>query len=115
MFKRGKVHLAKLYPSKGHEVGKTRPVLILQTDMLNDIGHTTVIIVPLSTKLVDNSYPLRYRIQKRENLKETSEILCDQIRTIDINRLQTEEIASLTQEELIAVEERIQILLGFFI
>jgi len=115
MFRRGNIHLAKLYPSKGHEVGKTRPVLILQTDMLNDIGHTTVIIVPLSTKIVDNSYPLRYRIDKRENLEETSEILCDQIRTIDVNRLQKEEIARLTQEELISVEERVQILLGFAI
>ncbi len=113
MLKRGDIHLAQLYPSKGHEVGKTRPVLILQTDMLNDVGHTTVIVAPLSTQLVENSYPLRYRLQARQNLKATSEVLCDQLRAIDINRLLKENIASLTQEELLAIEERIQILLGF--
>jgi len=113
MFRRGDIHLAKLYPSKGHEVGKTRPVLVLQTDMLNDVDHTTTIIVPLSTQLIEGTYPLRFRIKKRDKLKETSEILCDQIRTIDVNRLQKEKIASLTQEELISIEERVQILLGF--
>ena len=76
MYKRGDIHLAKLYPNKGHEVGKTRPVLILQTDMLNDINHTTTIILPLTTVLVENSQPLRYRINSRDNLQKTSEILC---------------------------------------
>ena len=115
MFKRGDIHLAKLYPSKGHEVGKMRPVLILQTDMLNDVNHTTVIILPLSTKLVKNSYPLRLTINARENLKENSEILCDQIRAININRLENEKIATLVHEELLSVEEQVQILLGFII
>ena len=113
MFKRGNIHLTKLYPNKGHEVGKTRPVLILQTDILNDIGHTTLIVMPLSTQLVDNSYPLRHRINARENLHETSEILCDQIRAIDVKRLDTQILASLSQEELILIEEKTQIILGF--
>ena len=113
MFKRGNIHLAKLYANKEHEVGKTRPVLVLQTDILNDIGHTTVIVIPLSTHLIDNAYPLRQRIQTRENLHETSEVLCDQIRAIDIKRLDVNVLASLTQEELILIEENIQIILGF--
>ncbi|MCD6433511.1 MAG: type II toxin-antitoxin system PemK/MazF family toxin [Sulfurimonas sp.] len=113
MFKRGDIHLAKLYPSKGHEVGKNRPVLILQTDLLNEVEHTTVIILPLSTILVENSYPLRFRISSRNNLEEISEILCDQIRAIDINRIHTKPIASLTKQELLEVEQRVQIILDF--
>ena len=113
MYKRGNIHLAKLYPNKGHEVGKTRPVLILQTDMLNEINHTTVIVLPLSSVLVDNSYPLRYRLNKRDDLLETSEILCDQVRAIDTNRLDTQIIASLTTQEIVLIEEQVQILLGF--
>lgn len=58
MYKRGDIHLAKLYPNKGHEIEKTRAVLIFQTDMLNDVGHTTVIVLPLSTVLVENAYPI---------------------------------------------------------
>lgn len=113
MLKRGGIYLAKLYPSKGDEVGKTRPVVVLQTDMLNSVGHTTVIIVPLTTQLIDNTYPLRYRIEKRENLLKTSEILCDQIRAIDIKRVQNEKLASLSKKELFEIEENLQIILGF--
>ncbi len=113
MFNRGAVYLAKLYPSKGHEPGKTRPVLVLQTDMLNHIGHTTVIIAPLTTQLTDNTYPLRYTIKKRDKLTENSELLCDQIRAIDINRLIPEKLASLATKEMIEIEQQIQIILDF--
>jgi mRNA interferase MazF len=113
MFKRGNIHLAKLYPSKGHEVGKSRPVLILQTDLLNEIDHTTVIILPLTTSLVKNAYPLRYDIQARDNLHKDSQILCDQIRSIDINRIDTPILTSLTQKELLEIEQRVGIILDF--
>ncbi|CAA6805149.1 MAG: mRNA interferase [uncultured Sulfurovum sp.] len=113
MFDRGSIYLAKLYPSKGSEVGKTIPVLVMQTNMLNHIGHTTVIIVPLTTQCIDNAYPLRFPIHKREQLKQTSDLLCDQLRAIDINRLTPTKIASLTNEEILSVELQIQIVLGF--
>ncbi len=113
MFDRGSIYLAKLYPSKGHEPGKTRPVLILQTDMLNHIGHTTIIIVPLTTQLIDNAYPLRYRIAKRDRLMENSELLCDQIRAIDIHRLETEKLTSLSVQEMFEIEQQIQAILNF--
>ena len=113
MFDRGSIYLAKLYPSKGHEPGKTRPVLILQTDMLNHVGHTTVIVVPLTTQLVANAYPLRYGISKRNKLDENSELLCDQIRAIDVNRLLPEKLASLSSKELLEVEQQIEMILDF--
>jgi mRNA interferase MazF len=113
MFDRGTIYLAKLYPSKGHEPGKTRPVLILQTDMLNHIGHTTVVVAPLTTQLTSNTYPLRYSIDKRDNLLENSELLCDQLRAIDISRLIPEKLASLTIKEMIQIEQQIQVILDF--
>ena len=113
MFDRGGIYLAKLYPSKGHEPGKTRPVLVLQTNMLNHIGHTTIIIVPLTTQLIDDAYPLRYRIGKRNNLRESSELLCDQIRAIDVNRLLPEKLASLSDKEMLEVEQQIEMILDF--
>ena len=113
MFDRGTVYLAKLYPSKGHEPGKTRPVLILQSDMLNHIGHTTVVVAPLTTQLTNNTYPLRYSICKRDDLLENSELLCDQLRVIDINRLIPGKLASLTIKEMIQIEQQIQVILDF--
>ena len=111
MYKRGNIYLAKLYPSKGNEVGKKRPVVVLQTDILNTIGHTTLIILPLTTQLVDESYPLRYRLSKREALTEDSEVLCDQIRTISTQRLEAQKIATLTEKEMLHIQEQVAILL----
>ncbi len=112
MFERGSIYLAKLYPSKGAEPGKTRPVLILQTNLLNKTDHSTIIIVPLTTNLVDNTYPLRLRISRRDKLVSNSDLLCDQIRAIDKTRLLPDKIASLNEEEMIKVELQINILLS---
>jgi len=113
MFSRGSIYLAKLYPSKGHEPGKTRPVLILQTDMLNDIGHTTIIIAPLTTQLITGTYPLRYSIEKQNKLQENSQLLCDQMRAIDINRLLPEKLATLSKIQMYEIEQQIEIILDF--
>ena len=114
MLDRGSIYLARLYPSKGHEVGKTRPVLVLQNDVLTKDGHTTVIILPLSTQLIDDAYPLRFRIDARASLEKASDILCDQIRSIDINRLDLKKIASLDALELQTIEEQIKAILAFY-
>lgn len=87
--------------------------MVLQTNMLNHIGHTTVIVVPLTTKLVEGAYPLRYRIEGRENLLQNSELLCDQIRAIDVKRLIPEKLATLSLREMAEVEQQIQAILEF--
>lgn len=111
MFKKGEIYLARLNPRKGNEVGKIRPVLIFQTNMLNDIGHPTSIIIPLSTYLIDDTYPLRYRVTKRESLEQESDILCDQIRAIDNQRIFSDKLAELSFQELLEVNEQIKIVL----
>ncbi len=112
MFKRGDIYLANLNPKKGNEVGKLRPVLIYQNDILSEVSHPTTTVLPLSTQLINESYPLRFRVEKREALASTSEILCDQIRTIDNQRIIKEKIASLTPQELQALDKQLKIVLG---
>ncbi|MBD3840227.1 MAG: type II toxin-antitoxin system PemK/MazF family toxin [Epsilonproteobacteria bacterium] len=112
MFRRGEIYLANLNPKKGNEAGKLRPVLIYQTDMLNEITHPTTTILPLSTYLVNDSYPLRMRIKKRDKLEATSEILCDQIRTIDNQRIIDEKLTILNDEEMKQIDMQMKIVLG---
>ncbi len=112
MIKRGEIYLANLNPKKGKEVGKLRPVLVVQTDMLNEVSHPTVIILPLSTRLVDDAYPLRFRIKKRDKLERDSDILCDQIRAIDVQRINSQALTVLTEEEMLDIENRLEIILG---
>ena len=112
MARKGEIYLANLNPKKGNEVGKLRPALIYQTDMLNEISHPTTSILPLSTNLIDESYPLRFRVSKRDSLEWTSDILCDQIRAIDNQRLIGEKLAMLSAEEMDAVDKQMKIVLG---
>ena len=79
----GDVWLANLNPSRGTEPGKTRPVLIVQSQALLDAGHPSTLIVPLTTRLIDDAEPLRLRLSARDRLEQDSDLLIDQLRAID--------------------------------
>lgn len=94
---RGDIVIVNFYPKKGDEVGKIRPAVIISGDDENTILNT-VILLPLSTDLIDNMQPYRVRIKSRENLKQDSDILINQIRTLSKIRIK-EKIAKLTDNE----------------
>lgn len=98
--KKGEVWLANLNPSKGTEPGKIRPVLILQDQALLDISHPSTLIVPLTTNLVENAYPLRVRINAIDDLEKDSDLLIDQIRAIDNKRLAQGPLTEITKGQL---------------
>ena len=87
MRKRGEIWLADLNPPHGREPGKTRPVLIIQSQALLDAGHPSTLVLPLTTKLVEDAEPLRIRIAAAGRLPKTSDLLMDQMRAIDDSRL----------------------------
>ena len=87
IYKFGEVWLADLNPRIGTEAGKTRPVLILQNQALLDAFHPSTVILPLTTKLVNNAEPLRIRLNAQNKLEKNSDIMIDQIRSIDNKRL----------------------------
>ena len=65
MRERGSVWLANLNPRRGTEPGKMRPVLIVQSQALLDADHPSTLIVPLTTRLVEDAEPLRLRLPAR--------------------------------------------------
>lgn len=83
----GEIWLANLNPGRGSEPGKTRPVLILQSQALLDADHPSTLIIPLTTNLVDDAEPLRLRIPAHGRLDKDSDLLVDQLRAIDNKRL----------------------------
>ena len=87
MPERGEVWLADLDPRRGTEPGKTRPVLIVQSQALLQAAHPSTIVVPLTTNLVDSAEPLRLRFHRRGRLRLDSDLLIDQVRSIDNRRL----------------------------
>ena len=82
------IYRADLDRPRGTEVGKQRPVVVIQTDLLNDIGHRSTIVCPITTNVISTRVYTRVHIRKNEcGLKKDSDILCDQMRSIDNTRL----------------------------
>ena len=80
------VYLADLNPRRGTEPGKVRPVVIIQTNLLND-SHFSTLICPVTTGVVPQADFLRVHLTARDSgLEKDSDILVDQIRAIDNNR-----------------------------
>lgn len=83
---RGEIWLAALEPVKGAETGKTRPALIISNNKNNEFS-STVTVIPI-TSSIWRAYPFEVIILKSETeLKSDSKIKCNQIRTIDKQRL----------------------------
>ena len=109
-FKQFEIWTADLNPQIGTEPGKIRPVLIIQTDLLNSV-HPSTIICPLTTNVVKSSEILRVNIKKGiANIQKPSDVMIDQIRAIDNKRL-INKIGDLPLELRKKIKENIKIVL----
>lgn len=105
------IWIADLNPQIGTEPGKTRPVLILQTNLLNKIPHPSTIICPITSNVKEGSEILRVNLKKGQaKLQQESDIMIDQIRALDNKRL-VRKIGSLSKSDIELVKENIKILL----
>ena len=105
MVSKGDIWLANLNPvKKNNEIGKVRPVVIFQTNELNQSDYPTTIILPLTTSLVDDAEPLRMRIAKREKLLKDSDVILAQIRAIDNSRF-VEKLGAISDAEMEKIKE----------
>ncbi len=102
------IWLADLNPRMGTEPGKTRPVVVMQTNLLNDT-HPSTIICPITSNVQPEIELLRVHLRKNQ-LHKPSDILVDQIRAIDNKRL-LERIGKLNPEQSKAIKRNIQIVL----
>ena len=109
--KQFEIWIADLNPQIGTEPGKTRPVLIVQTNLLNKIPHPSTIVCPITTNVNKDSEILRVHLKKgTANLNQACDIMIDQIRAIDNKRL-TKRIGILPDKLIDIVKENIQIVL----
>ncbi len=109
--KQFEIWIADLNPQIGTEPGKTRPVLVIQTNLLNKIPHPSTIVCPITTNVKKDSEILRVHLKKEtSNLHQACDIMIDQIRAIDNKRL-TKRLGVLPDELIDLVKENIRIVL----
>ncbi|MEA4841133.1 MAG: type II toxin-antitoxin system PemK/MazF family toxin [Bacteroidales bacterium] len=109
--KQFEIWIADLNPQIGTEPGKTRPVLVIQTNLLNKIPYPSTIICPITTNVQKDADILRVHIKKGvTKLRENCDILIDQIRAIDNKRL-INKIGDLPADLIDKVKENVLIVL----
>src|SRR5690554_5825039 len=109
--KQFEIWLADLHPQIGTEPRKTRPVLVIQTNLLNKLPHPSTIVCPLTTNEKKDAEILRVHLKKgTANLHQACVIMMDQIRAIDNKRL-TKRLGVLPDELITLVKQNIKIVL----
>ena len=82
----GSLYLANLSPRHGTEPGKARPVLVIQTDLLNQVDHPSTWVLPCTTRLTGENL---LRVELPRGIAGNSadcEVMIDQSRSIDNGR-----------------------------
>ena len=85
--RRGVLYLADLNPRLGTEPGKVRPVLVMQTDLLNDAGQPSTWVLPCTTRLTGENVLRVVLPRGTAGNREECEVMVDQSRAIDNRRL----------------------------
>jgi len=106
--KQYEIWLADLNPAIGTEPGKTRPVVIIQTDLLNET-HLSTIVCPVTTNVIKEIELLRVHLNKGQ-LDKLSDILVDQVRAIDNKRL-IKKLGQLTKDQRNSLKANLRIVL----
>lgn len=110
--KQYEIWIADLNPKFGTEAGKTRPVAVIQSDLLNKF-HPSTIVCPITTNVKADANILRVHLTKRSSkLKEDCDIMIDQVRAIDNKRL-LKKIGDLNQEQIELIKTNLSIVLDF--
>jgi len=95
-----------LDPTRGSEVRKTRPAVVLTRNALNQVRRT-VVVVPLST----GPTPRPPIVVATASAETGSMAVCDQVRAIDKSRL-TQRAGQLATDDLRAVDDGVRNVLG---
>lgn len=112
--RRGEIWLGNLNPNRGAEVGKVRPVLIIQADFLIAQGEPTIVVLPLTTQVRASKEPLHVTIPKRDSLEQACQVMAEQPRTLDRQRLIEGPLTRLTADEMRRVERSFTAVVGLY-
>ena len=108
--KQFEIWIANLNSRHGTSTGKTKPVLVIQTNQLNKV-HPSTLICPITTNITLESQVLRVHIKKGiANVMEDCDVMIDQLRAID-NRMFITKVGNLPRDLAEKVKRNIRIVM----
>jgi len=109
--KRGHLYVIDFNPRIKTKPGKLRPALVLQSDLVNEAGYPSTIVIPTSTRLIENPGILRLRLKKGQGgIVRDSDLLLGQMIAV-ANESFRQEIGALPNDLMEEIENRIRIIL----
>lgn len=108
--KQFEIWIADLNPRMETETGKVRPVIVVQTDLLNK-EHPSTIICPITTNVKPEAEILRVHLKKSKfGLKEDCDVMIDQLRAVDNKRL-VKKVGEIDSDTAKRIRENMKIIL----
>jgi mRNA interferase MazF len=107
--RRGCVYWVDFEPVRGSEQGKIRPALVIQNNLGNMTADTTI-VVAISSRIPSKPYPMHVRLDGV--LEKPSIVMCEQIRTVSLERVKPQPMAELPEETMAKVEDAVRHSLG---
>jgi mRNA interferase MazF len=105
--KRGDVYWVRLDPTDGKEINKTRPCLIISSDIAN---RSELIVIAPITSNVERIFP---RIEVKISLDgKIGKIIPRQMRAIDKTKRLGKKIGTIASEEMRLVDDALKLILG---
>jgi len=109
--KRGHLYVIDFNPRIKTKPGKLRPALVLQSDLVNEAGYPSTIVIPTTTRLIENPGILRLRLKKGQGgIVRDSDLLLGQMIAV-ANESFRQEIGALPNDLMEEIENRIRIIL----
>jgi mRNA interferase MazF len=110
--RRGEIYLVEFDPTRGHEIRKTRPALIIQNDVGNRHSPITI-VAAITSRLSATPYPIEVAVDpgKGNGLAVRSAIHLDQIRSVDRERL-VKRLGVIDAPTMLRVNDALTISLG---
>lgn len=98
-------------PTRGREQAGRRPALVVSVDPFNLGRSGLVLVVPMTTR--ERRLPTHVKVAPPEGgVRATSFLMCENLRSVSVDRLVDPRWGSVSAPVLVAVEERLRLLLG---
>lgn len=83
---RGDILLIEFNPTRGSEIQKTRPAIVITNNIANTYSPI-ITVIPITSQKLDTIYPHEVLLQEVKGLSKLSKANISQMRAIDITRI----------------------------
>ncbi len=103
---RGEIYFVNLNPVQGREQSGMRPVLVVSSNVINQLPLVVTVVVGTKGANIPKDYPTNIRISAQESgLPMETVFLCFQIRSLDPSRFSSPPVGQLSDVRMSQVDD----------